>query len=68
MSAIRMRQAVEQYYGGLGVPVPDAASDVAGLADSLATILAPLYEDIRETYAAHNQALGGQVQLQPGQA
>ncbi len=52
----------------LGVPVPDAASDVVGLADSLATILAPLYEDIRATYAAHNQALGGQVQLQHGHA
>jgi len=68
LSAAHMRQAVEQHYAGLGVPVPDAASDVAGLADSLATILAPLYEDIRATYAAHNQALGAQVQLQPGQA
>ena len=68
MSAARMRQEVEQYYGSLGVPVPDAASDVVGLADSLATILAPLYEDIRATFAAHNQALGGQIQLQHGQA
>jgi multidrug resistance protein MdtO len=68
MSAVRFRQEVEKYYGNLGVPVPDAASDVVGLADSLATILAPLYEDIRATYAAHNQALGVQVQLQHGQA
>jgi multidrug resistance protein MdtO len=67
MSAVRFRQEVEKYYGNLGVPVPDAASDVVGLADSLATILAPLYEDIRATYAAHNQALGVQVQLAPGQ-
>jgi multidrug resistance protein MdtO len=68
MSAAHMRRAVEQYYAGLGVPVPDGASDVAGLADSLATILAPLYEDIRATYAAHNQALGAQVQLRSGHA
>jgi multidrug resistance protein MdtO len=68
LSAAHMRQAVEQHYGNLGVPVPDADSDVAGLADSLATILAPLYEDIRATYEAHNQALGAQVQLRPGHA
>jgi multidrug resistance protein MdtO len=68
LSAAHMRQAVEQHYGNLGVPVPDADSDVAGLADSLATILAPLYEDIRATYAAHNQALSAQVQLRPGHA
>jgi multidrug resistance protein MdtO len=68
MSAARMRQEVEKYYGNLGFPVPDAASDVVGLADSLATILAPLYEDIRATYAAHNQGLGAQVQLQHGHA
>jgi multidrug resistance protein MdtO len=68
LSAVCTRQAFEQYYGNLGVPIPDAASDVLGLADSLATILAPLYEDIRATYAAQKQALGAQVQLQPGQA
>ena len=39
-----------------------------GLADSLATILAPLYEDIRDTYAAQQRSVGAQVQLQPGQA
>ncbi len=68
LSAARMRQAFEQYYGNLGVPMPDAASDVLGLADSLATILAPLYEDIRATCAARNQALSAQLHLQPGEA
>ena len=61
-------KAISNYYQGRGVPVSSGASDVVGLADSLATILAPLYEDIRDTYAAQHQALGGQVQLQPGQA
>jgi multidrug resistance protein MdtO len=68
LSAARMRQEVEQYYGGLGVPIPDGASDVTGLADSLATILAPLYEDISATYAVQPQVLNSQVRLAPGQA
>ncbi len=67
VSASRMRQEIEKYYGGLGVPVPDGASDVLGLADSLATILAPLYEDIRTTFAGHYYGLGTHVQLQHGQ-
>jgi hypothetical protein len=67
-SAARMRQATEQYYGSLRVPVPDTASDVTGLADRLATILAPLYEDIRATFAVQPDGLGGQAQLQPGEA
>jgi multidrug resistance protein MdtO len=67
-SAARMRRETEQYYGGLRVPVPDTASDVVGLADRLATILAPLYEDIRATFAVQPNGLGGQAQLQPGEA
>ena len=67
-SAARMRQESEQYYGGLRVPVPDTASDVLGLADRLATILAPLYEDIRATFAVQPDGLGGQARLQPGEA
>ncbi len=67
-SAARMRQEAEQYYGGLHVPVPDTASDVLGLADRLATILAPLYEDIRATFTVQQHRLGGEVRLAPGQA
>jgi multidrug resistance protein MdtO len=66
-SAARMRQETEQYYAGLRLPVPDTASDVMGLADSLATILAPLYEDIRATFI-QDYGLGSQGQLQTGQA
>jgi hypothetical protein len=39
-----------------------------GLAESLTTILAPLYEDIRDTFAVQNQAIGPHIQLQHGQA
>ena len=68
ISAARMQEAIRNYYQGLGVPVPTQASDVLGLAESLATILAPLYDDIRSTYAAHNQGIGPHIQLQHGQA
>jgi multidrug resistance protein MdtO len=72
MSATRVQQEIQKYYQGLGVPVAAQASDVVGLAESLATILGPLYEDIRETYAANhrgaNALVGGNPQLQPKQA
>jgi hypothetical protein len=68
LSATRMREAISNYYQGRGVPVANEANDVMGLADSLATILAPLYEDIRDTFATQHQGAGGQVQQQPGQA
>ena len=68
LSAARMRQETQQYYGGLRAPVPDTTSDILGLADRLATILAPLYEDIRATFAAQSDGLGGHAQLQPGEA
>ncbi len=48
LSAMRMQQATQKYYQDLGVPLSAQASDVAGLSDSLASILAPLYEDVRE--------------------
>ncbi len=68
ISAARMQDAIRNYYRGLGVPVPAQASDVLGLAESLATILAPLYDDIRSTFAAHNQGIGAHIQLQHGEA
>jgi multidrug resistance protein MdtO len=68
LSAVRMQEVISNYYQGHGVPASNEATDVMGLANSLATILAPLYEDIRDTFAAHHQALGAQIQLQPGQA
>jgi multidrug resistance protein MdtO len=50
-SAARLRRETDSYYGKRGVPVPPQASDVSGLARSLASILAPLYDDIHETFA-----------------
>ena len=68
MSAARLQQEIHRYYEALGVPVAAQASDITGLSESLASILAPLYEDIRETFAAHNLGIGAHVQLQHGEA
>jgi multidrug resistance protein MdtO len=67
-SAARFQEAISKYYQDIGVPVPIQASDVLGLAESLATIVAPLYEDIHDTFAAHNYGTGTHTQLANGQA
>lgn len=67
-SAARMREEIRKYYQDRGVSIPTQATDVMGLAESLATILAPLYEDIRETFAALRHGVGTHIQLQHGQA
>jgi multidrug resistance protein MdtO len=67
-SAAQVQQEIRKYYQGLGVPISAEASDVMGLTESLASILAPLYEDIRVTFEAHNRGLGDHVQLQHGEA
>jgi multidrug resistance protein MdtO len=68
LSAARLRDAIRNCYQGLGTPVSDESTDVMGLADSLATILAPLYDDIRDTFAAQSRGTVAQPQLAPGQA
>jgi multidrug resistance protein MdtO len=67
-SAAWFQEGIRKYYQDLGAPVPTQASDVLGLAESLATIIAPLYEDIRDTFAAHNYGTGNHTQLVHGQA
>ncbi|HET6218903.1 MAG TPA: FUSC family protein [Acidobacteriaceae bacterium] len=68
ISAAQFQEAIRKYYQDAGAPVPTQASDVLGLAESLATIIAPLYEDIRDTFAAHNYGTGSHIQLAHGQA
>jgi multidrug resistance protein MdtO len=68
LSAAQFQEAIRKYYQDAGTPVPTQASDVLGLAESLATIIAPLYEDIRDTFAAHDYGRGNHTQLVHGQA
>jgi len=51
VAADRLKQQALNYYRQRGIPMPFEVSDVVGLADSLVTILAPLSDDIRSTFA-----------------
>jgi multidrug resistance protein MdtO len=51
LSAENFQREVCKYYQDLGTPVNPQASDLAGLTESLAFILSPLYEDIHATFA-----------------
>ncbi len=68
MSAAHFQETIHKYYQEAGTPVPTQASDVLGLAESLAGIISPLYEDIRDTFAAHKYGTGTHTQLVHGQA
>ena len=62
-SAATVQQEIRKYYHDLGLPVPPQASDVADLAESLASILWPLYEDIRSTFTLRSTVAGVSAQL-----
>ena len=68
LSAVRLQEEFDKYYQQAGLPVPPQVSDIQGLAESLATILGPLYQDIRDTFAAPDYATGNQPELAHGQA
>jgi multidrug resistance protein MdtO len=63
LSAARVQQEIRTYYHDLGVPVSPQASDVVGLAEGLASVLAPLYEDIHATLAVASKTAGVQTQF-----
>jgi multidrug resistance protein MdtO len=63
LSAARLREEIRKYYQNLGIPIAPEASDVADLAENLATILSPLYEDIHATFASAPKTTGIQPQL-----
>ena len=62
-SAATVQQEIRKYYHDLGLPVPPQASDIAGLAESLASILSPLYEDIRSTFTLESTVAGVSARL-----
>ena len=61
-SSVRAKQQINEYYQGLGVPVPAQAADVVGLTESLASILGPLFEDMRCTFEVRKPVDGRQAQ------
>ena len=60
MSALRLQEEIGRYYRNAGTPVAPQASDVMHLAQSLASILAPLYDDIHSTFTAESKTTGAQ--------
>jgi multidrug resistance protein MdtO len=63
LSAARFREEIRKYYHNLGVLIAPEASDVADLAENLASILSPLYEDIHATFATAPKTTGTQPQF-----
>jgi multidrug resistance protein MdtO len=56
-SEARLRDEMERHYRSEGRPIPSQPSDVLKLAESLASILAPLYQDIHATFADRSEAV-----------
>ncbi len=67
-SAAHVQQQIRDYYQSVGEPVSPRASDVMGLTESLASILVPLYEDIRSTFAAHSHGAAMRTELRQKEA
>jgi multidrug resistance protein MdtO len=63
-AAAHLRHEMVNYYQERAEPIPAQTSDLIGLADSLATILAPLYEDIHATFAARKRGVVTQPPLE----
>ena len=65
LSAAEVKQEIQKYYHDLGLRVSPQASDIAGLVESIASILWPLYEDIHSTFALTSTNIAVQSQLLP---
>ena len=50
LSAANLRQEIHKYYQSLGAPVSADASDIIDLTENLASVLAPLHEDIHTSF------------------
>jgi multidrug resistance protein MdtO len=68
LSAVHMRDAFKTYYDSIGAPVSAEGNDLVDLADSLAAIAGPLFDDIRDTYSAQSRGDVIQRELVPGEA
>src|SRR6185437_13024140 len=68
LSAQSVEQEIQRYYQDRGMPVSPQVSDVAGLIESLASVLSPLYEDIHSTFAAASTTIGAGPKLEEATA
>jgi hypothetical protein len=61
-----LQQEIREYYEECGQQIFPQASDVISLAENLASIIAPLYEDIHSTFASPREDIGGLQQYRRG--
>jgi multidrug resistance protein MdtO len=65
-SAAKLQREIRKYYDERGQQISPQASDVISLAENLAFILAPLYEDIHSTFVRPQEDVGGLHQYRQG--
>jgi multidrug resistance protein MdtO len=66
LSAPRVQGEIHKYYKEHGLQIFPQASDVISLTENLASILAPLYEDIHSTFVRPQEDVGGLHQFRQG--
>jgi multidrug resistance protein MdtO len=66
LSAAKLQREIRKYYDERGQQISPQASDVISLAENLAFILAPLYEDIHSTFVRPQEDVGGLHQYRQG--
>jgi multidrug resistance protein MdtO len=66
LSVKRLQEEIRKYYEEHGLQIFPQASDLMSLAENLASILAPLYEDIHSTFVHPQEDVGGVHQYRQG--
>jgi multidrug resistance protein MdtO len=66
LSVAKVKREISKYYEEHGLQISPQASDVISLAENLAAILAPLYEDIHSTFVRPQEDVGGLHQFGHG--
>jgi multidrug resistance protein MdtO len=67
-SATQLEQQMSDYYRGQGLQLSPQASDVIRLTGTVASILAPLHEDIHATFLGSHKSVDGMTQASPSEA
>jgi multidrug resistance protein MdtO len=60
LSAANVRREIDKYYQGLGAPVSADAADIVDLIENLASVLAPLHEEIHASFVGAPDGAGAQ--------
>jgi multidrug resistance protein MdtO len=60
-STRHLQQTITDYYQGLGTPVSPESLDVMELAESLSSVIAPLYADMQATFSRLREGRLGQI-------